>query len=53
MEIYKHPIYYEIAFSFFDPKKQVEESTWHVDKPLEKAEKLTNINMALLRRKIS
>jgi SAM-dependent methyltransferase len=27
------------------------ESTWHMDKPLEKAEKLTNINMALLRRK--
>ncbi|MGB9671726.1 MAG: hypothetical protein ACPL0C_05565 [Candidatus Bathyarchaeales archaeon] len=27
------------------------ESTWHIEKPLEKAEKLTNINMALLRRK--
>ncbi|MGB9671727.1 MAG: class I SAM-dependent methyltransferase [Candidatus Bathyarchaeales archaeon] len=24
MEIYKHPLYYEIAFSFFDPKKQVD-----------------------------
>ncbi|MEM3597117.1 MAG: class I SAM-dependent methyltransferase [Candidatus Bathyarchaeia archaeon] len=24
MEIYKHPLYYEIAFSFFDPKRQVD-----------------------------
>lgn len=24
MEIYKHPPYYEIAFSFFDPKEQVD-----------------------------
>jgi SAM-dependent methyltransferase len=24
MEIYKHPLYYEIAFSFFDVKKQVD-----------------------------
>jgi len=24
MEIYKHPLYYEIAFSFFDPKQQVD-----------------------------
>lgn len=24
MEIYKHPLYYEVAFSFFDPKEQVD-----------------------------
>ena len=24
MEIYRHPLYYEIAFSFFDPKEQVD-----------------------------
>jgi len=24
MDIYKHPRYYEIAFSFFDPKQQVD-----------------------------
>jgi len=24
MEVYKQPLYYEIAFSFFDPKKQVD-----------------------------
>lgn len=24
MEVYKHPLYYEIAFSFFDVKKQID-----------------------------
>lgn len=24
MEIYEHPLYYEIAFSFFDPKEQID-----------------------------
>lgn len=24
MEIYKHPLYYEIAFSFFDPREQID-----------------------------
>ena len=24
MEIYKHPLYYEVAFSFFDVRKQVD-----------------------------
>lgn len=24
MGVYKHPLYYEIAFSFFDPKKQID-----------------------------
>jgi len=24
MDIYKHPLYYEIAFSFFDVKKQID-----------------------------